>query len=657
MDPVDALPDQLARTRLFARGVPERFTIVDDGATVLFLRGRAGDDPDTCLWSFDAETGVERLLAERVDTYATDDTGRLIAYATGGRLAVIRDGEQRLSPVEGPVTDPRPDPTGRRIAYVRDGALRVVDGDDDRELAASDGPEVSFGIGEHTTDARGFWWSPDGNALLVARIDASRVERWHLADPADPTRPPRVLRYAAVGTPNVDASLWIVGLDGSRVEVRWDRAAYEYLPAAGWDADGPYAVVQSRDQRTARYLAIGPGGDTIVLAEWTDPCWTQVVPGLPALTATGALVAHADIGDTRHLTIDGDAVTPPGLQVRSVLSVDGERVLFTASDEPTETHVWSYDGRLVRLTDGSAVHTGCRRHGTSVTVSRDLTAPGGRFLVRRKESPDQEIRSFAERPVLAPHRIRMDLGDLGLRAALHLPSWHRPGMRLPVLLDPYGGGALQRVTAELTWRVLISQWFAEQGFAVVVADGRGTPGRGPAWERAVHGDLYRLVLEDQLTALREAARRQPDLDLDRVGIRGWSFSGGLAIRAVLRHPEVFSAAVAGAGVTDQRLYNAHWRERFLGHPDEFPERYEECSLIREAATLRRPLLLMHGMLDDNVHVVNTLRFADALSRAGRDHELMLIPGAGHRPFATPAAGAVLRRQAGFLRDRLGITHS
>lgn len=652
MDSAAALPDQLVRTSLFSRGVPERFTIVDGGATVLFLRGRGGDDPDSCLWALDVQTGQERLVADRADAYATDDSGALIAFTTAGQLWTVRQGsEPRRVPVDGPVSDPRPDPAGVRIAYVRDGALRVVDDDgSDRELAVPDGPDVTYGIGEHTDGGRGFWWAPDGRALLVARVDASRVERWQVADPSDPTRAPRAIRYAAVGTPNVDASLWIVGLDGSRAEVRWDRAAYEYLPGAGWDADGPYALVQSRDQRTVRYLAIGPTGDTIVLTEWTDPCWAQVVPGLPALTASGSLVAHADVGDTRYLTIDGRPVTPPGLQVRSVLGVDGEEVLFTASGEPTETHLWTYDGRLVRLTEGAGVHTGIRRHGTSVTATRDLT--GGRILVRSKGNPDRVIRSLGEQPVLAVRRIRLDLGELGLRAALHLPSWHRPGTRLPVLLDPYGGGAMQRVTAELTWRVLVSQWFAEQGFAVLVADGRGTPGRGPAWERAVHGDLYRLVLDDQLTALAEAARRQPDLDLDRVGIRGWSFSGGLAIRAVLRHPDVFHAAVAGAGVTDQRLYNAYWRERFLGHPDDFPERYEECSLIREAARLTRPLLLMHGMLDTNVHVVNTLRFADALSRAGRDHQLMLIPGAGHRPFAEPAAGDVLRRQAGFLRDAL-----
>jgi dipeptidyl-peptidase-4 len=243
------------------------------------------------------------------------------------------------------------------------------------------------------------------------------------------------------------------------------------------------------------------------------------------------------------------------------------------------------------------------------------------------------------------------LGPRELRGVLYLPSWHRPDSgRLPVLLDPYGGAGMQRVTAGLDWRSLVSQWLAEQGFAVLVADGRGTPGRGPDWERAVHGDLFGPVLDDQVTALREASRLHPEIDLGRVGIRGWSFGGSLAALAVLRRPDVFHAAVAGAGVTDQRLYHAYWRERFLGHPDEFPERYEACSLVREAPKLTRPLLLMHGLADDKSHPVNTLRLSSALLAAGRPHEVLLLPGAGHHAITA----GLLWHQVRFLQRHLGV---
>jgi dipeptidyl-peptidase-4 len=200
---------------------------------------------------------------------------------------------------------------------------------------------------------------------------------------------------------------------------------------------------------------------------------------------------------------------------------------------------------------------------------------------------------------------------------------------------------------------VVSQWFAEHGFAVLVVDGRGTPGRGPGWEKAVHGDVFGPVLEDQVDALHEAARRRPELDLGRVGIRGWSYGGSLALAAVLRRPDVFHAGVVGAMVTDQRLYNTRWRERTLGDPADFPARYEAASLLAEAPRLRRPLLVMHGTADTNVHVANTLRLHRALLDAGREHELVLLPGAGHRAIGDPrCTGPVLRRQLDFLRRHL-----
>jgi dipeptidyl-peptidase 4 len=676
-----SLPAQITRTRRFTLGVPDQFTVARDGAVVLFLRSRAGDAPVTCLWALDVCSGTERLLADpagllagqpaeaghSIAAYATDRAAGLAAFALDRGLwtADVADGTARRLPAQGPVADPCPDPTGRRIAYVCDGALRVIgtDGTGDRALAVSDGPDVTFGIAEHTGYAapggvRGYWWAPDGARLLVARVDSAGVQKWHVADPADPGRAPRAVRYAAVGTANAEVTLWIAGLDGARTQVCWDRTAFEYVPGAGWDAHGPYAVVQSRDQRTVRFLGIDQvTGATSVLGEQRDECWVQLVPGAPARTGSGAVVAHADQGETRHLTVDGVPVTPTGLQLRAVLGVDEDEVLFTASEEPTETHLWTYrasDG-IRRLSAEPGVHSGVSRGGTLVHVARDADQPGGRAAVLRSGRPAVPIPSLAERPVLEVHATRLVLGPRELRAVLHLPSWHRPGSgRLPVLADPYGGAGLQRVTAELDAPSLVSQWIAEQGFAVLVADGSGTPGRGPGWEREVHGDLFGPVLQDQVTAVQEAARRHPDLDLSRVGIRGWSFGGSLAVWAVLHRPDVFHVAVAGAGVTDQLLYNAYWRERFLGHPDHFPDRYEAFSLVRAAPKLTRPLLLMHGLADTNVYPVNTLRLSSALLAAGRPHEVLLLPGVGHRVPDTPVNEPLLRHQVRFLQQHLGV---
>ncbi|MDI5964993.1 DPP IV N-terminal domain-containing protein [Streptantibioticus silvisoli] len=299
--------------------------------------------------------------------------------------------------------------TGRRVAY-RDGdTLRVVatDGTGDRALATPDRPDTAFGTAPHTSATcdgpRGLWWSPDDTRLLAARTDSARVAHWYLADPARPEDPPRAYRYAAAGRANSDVTLWLTELDGTRTEARWDRAGFEYVIGAGWDEHGPYALVQSRDQRTVLLLGIDPAdGRTTVLAQQRDACWVHPVPGLPVRTAGGALVGHTDLGATRHLTVDGSPVTPPGLQLRAVLGVEGEQVLFTACGEPTETHLWRYDpnGGPVRLTEGPGLHTGAAAGGTLVLAARRRDRPGPRVTVARDGRPALSIASLTQPPVL-----------------------------------------------------------------------------------------------------------------------------------------------------------------------------------------------------------------------------------------------------------------
>jgi dipeptidyl-peptidase-4 len=265
-----------------------------------------------------------------------------------------------------------------------------------------------------------------------------------------------------------------------------------------------------------------------------------------------------------------------------------------------------------------------------------------------------EIASSAATPPVTPAPVLLSAGAREIRTALLLPTRHRPGTPLPVLMDPYGGPHAQRVTAARN-AFNEAQWWADQGFAVVVADGRGTPGRGSAFERAVAGDLAAPVLEDQVDALHAAAASCPDLDLTRVGIRGWSFGGYLAALAVLRRPDVFHAAVAGAPVTDWRLYDTHYTERYLGHPDTAPEAYARTSLIDEAPALTRPLLLVHGLADDNVVAAHTLQLSSALLAAGRPHQVLPLSGVTHMTPQEVVAENLLLFQLDFLRTALRLT--
>jgi dipeptidyl-peptidase-4 len=504
---------------------------------------------------------------------------------------------------------------------------------------------------------RGYWWSPAGDALLVARVDTSPVLRWYIADPANPDRPPRQVAYPAAGTANADVSLWLCGLDGSRRQVEWDRAGFEYVVTARWAEAALVVVVQSRDQRRMQILEVDPAtGATRIRREDYDPVFLEVVGGLPGFTDDGSLVWTVDADDTRRLLLGDRIVTPPGLQVRSVLDIDGDTVLFAASEEPTEIHLWTASpAGIERQTLEAGVHSGRRAGGTMVVLSRSLGHHGTEVTVRRGDAVVARIDSLAETAVLAP-RVTVDAyGPRQLRAALLWPSDHEPGSRpLPVLLDPYGGPGAQRVVSSRD-AYLVSQWFADQGFAVLVIDGRGGPGRGPVWERSIRGDFATPVLEDQVEALHEAAALYADLDLGRVAIRGWSFGGFLAALAVLRRPDVFRAAVSGAPVTEHRLYDTHYMERYLGHPAQEPENYERCSLLGDAPNLQRPLLLIHGLADDNVVVAHTLRLSAALTAAGRPHSVLPLSGVTHMTPQEVVAENQLRLELQFLKTALGMT--
>jgi dipeptidyl-peptidase-4 len=693
----DSFPRRQARTRRFTLGAPRGITVSPDGERVVFLRSRGGTDPLTCLWTLDLDTGEERLVADPrelegladgtadedlppeerarrersreqaggVVGYAADRPVTMAAFALSGRL-YLADFVGGMSPrlVDSPagVIDPRPDPHGLKVAFVRGGALHVHDITSriTTAVAEPDAPHVTYGLAdfvaaEEMGRMRGYWWAPDGESLLVARVDDAEVRRWHIADPANPEHEPVVVAYPAAGTPNARVTLEVIALDGTAVPVRWDTERDEYLADAVWNGHGLLIVVQPRDQRALRVLRVDPDtGATTPVHEQTDPLWVDIVPGVPAHTESGALVTVGGIDGSMRLVVDGEPVTPPSLQVRDVADVDGDVVLFRASEDPTSIGLWTWgpDG-LTALASDPGVHSGRLVAGTLVVTRQDLDTDGTTTTVHRGGA-ERTIASFADLPGLTPRITLLTAGERALRTAVLFPTDHEPGTRLPVLMDPYGGPHAQRVLAARGAH-LTSQWFADQGFAVVVVDGRGTPGRGPAFERAVHGNLAEPVLQDQVDALHAAAERHPDLDLTRVGIRGWSFGGYLAALAVLRRPDVFHAAVAGAPVTDWALYDTHYTERYLGRPDTDPDAYARSSLIADAAALSRPLLLVHGLADDNVVAAHTLRLSSALLAAGRPHSVLPLSGVTHMTPQEVVAENLLLLQVQFLRQALGLS--
>ncbi|MEU2368248.1 prolyl oligopeptidase family serine peptidase [Streptomyces pseudogriseolus] len=700
----DSFPRRHARTLRFTLGAPRSFSVAPDGSRVVFLRSGSGTDRANALWVLDTDGGGERVAADPrallggaseqlsaeerarrersreggagIVGYATDAAVELAAFALSGRLftAELRAGTARELRTPGPVIDPRPSPDGRHVAYVAQGALRVVsaEGADDRALTTPEGEDVAYGLAEFVaaeemSRSRGFWWSPESDRLLVARVDDTPVRRWWISDPAHPEREPHHVRYPAAGTPNADVRLFVVDLAGVRTEVSWDRARYPYLARVHWSAAGaPLLLVQARDQRAQLILAVDPDtGATRMVHADEDPDWLELFPGVPCWSPSGQLVRIADEGGARRLAVGERPLTGPQLHIRAVLDVSDDDVLVSASagaeaaaPDIGEVHVYRVNELGVeRVSEEPGVHTAVRSGGVMVLVSATLDRPGSRVRVLRDGKQTAAVPSYAEDPGLSPRVTLTQGGARHIPCAVLMPRDYAGDTPLPVLMDPYGGPHGQRVVAARN-PYLTSQWFADQGFAVVVADGRGTPGHSPAWEKSVKDDIAAVVLQDQVDALHALAGDFP-LDLDRVAIRGWSFGGYLAALAALRRPDVFHAAVVGAPVTDLRLYDTHYQERYLGHPDEQPEVYRRNSLIDDAGLVdaagpHRPMMVIHGLADDNVVVAHSLRLSSALLAAGRPHEVLPLSGVTHMTPQEEVAENLLRLQLGFLRRALSL---
>jgi len=682
-------PRQYARTQRFTLGTPRAFTPAPDGSRIALLRTKTGADSATCLWTADPATGALTLIADPVQLlagtgdeeltdaekarrersrqgaagivdYAVDDAVRTAVFALSGRLfaADLVEGAVRELPAAGPVIDPRLDPAGRHVAYLSGGSLRVIgaDGGGDRAIAEPDGPNAEtvgygaadFNAAEEFDRFRGYWWSPDGTSLLVTRVDESPVRLQYIADPANPARQPRAVRYPAAGTANAVVELYLFGLDGSRQRVEWDRTANEYLVSVQWNRHGPALLaLLDRAQRRGLVLAVAEDGSTKTVAEDSDDTWVEFFPGapvwVPAKDGGAARLARiAARGDSYRLLLDDKPVTPEGVQVRALLTAGPEHAYVSASmDDPTRIHVlrvaWA-DGAMKRINGFSGTSSAVLGGSLAVVTTATLDTAGRKTSVVdvSTEQPQRlsVLESVAERPVLGARPIELVLGERELRAVLLLPAQHKQGTKLPVLLDPYGGPHGQRVIGSHDAH-LTSQWIVRDDFAGV-------------------------TLQDQVDALHAAAGQYPDLDLGRVGIRGWSYGGYLAALAVLRRPDVFHAAVVGAPVTEWRLYDTGYTERYLGHPDEQPAVYAANSLFPEAgegawewAEPHRPMLLIHGLADDNVVAAHTLRLSSALLAAGRAHEVLPLSGVTHMTPQEIVAENLLKLQMEFLHRALG----
>lgn len=570
---------------------------------------------------------------------------------------------------------------------------------------------AEFVAGEEMDRYDGFWWAPDSQHVLFESFDTADEPTWYISDPTDPEKPAAGRRYPRALTRNADVYLTVIALafDGDgryagitgNADVDWDREAYEYVAAVNWRrGHDPLVLVQNRRQTRDQVLEVAVAADgaalgaTRVLEEHANDQWIDLIHGTPAYTPDGRLVCPLNdmAADTNRLTVDGRPFTPAGWNVRAVLDVTDDDVLAVVQCAPeiaTEVpDAWAgsgaasdaeslfgghdarsfdvvsidYNGTITPVTTDPGQWTASRGERGIVVSGRDMRSARAQMRHILGEQ-SATISSTAAEPGFAPNVTFTRLGKHQLYTAIIAPSPSSPyahSDKLPVLMKPYGGPGFQQVVASQSfyWE---GQWWADQGFLVVTADGRGTTGRGPAWDREIFEDMKDVTLADQIeavNALPEAVARLnadgrrpgvPMPDLDKVCMIGWSYGGFLSALAVLDAPDVFKAACAGAPPTDWTLYDTHYTERYLGLD---PDVYRHNGIVQDAPGLVRPLMLIHGFADDNVTIAHSLRLSQALMAAGRPHTFLPLTGITHMTNDETVAENLLTLQRDFLRNAL-----
>jgi len=680
--PLRKLSRDLAETRDFSLGRPVAAQVTADGSAVLFLRGGPRDtvmrlyqmtlangrveellSPGAVLGDEqESLTAEERARRERMrmtlrgftSFQLSEDDSQVLASLGGRAFIVPRAGgkARELPGGRGDWLDPCLSPDGKYAAAIRDNELHVVDlaSMKEQRLTAGATETLTHGVAEFVAQEEmdrhtGFWWSPDSNWLVYQETDLSQVETLYIMDPGHAESEPVKCRYPRPGKPNAAVRLGVIHRTGGETRwLSWKRDQYPYLARVIWKDSAPLTLlVQARDQREEKILVADPrSGATRELLTETDEAWLNLHrdPLMPRWLPDGSafLWATERRGDWQLELRDAKGglvreLTPVGFHFSDLLDVDAEARTAVVSGGPDsrENHLYRVSfagGRPERLTGEAGMHsaTYSKNHRLRVHTYKLANGRAGTDVRDGEGRIVAEVPSVAEAPASIPRLEMARVGDgRTFDAVLIRPSGFQAGRKYPVLVSVYGGPSVKMVIAN-PLAYLREQWMADHGYIVVSIDGRGTPGYGREWERAIRGGLVDVALEDQVAALLALGARHPEMDLTRVGITGWSFGGTFTAMAVIRRPDIFHCGVAGAPATDWLDYDTHYTERYLGLPAANPDAYRKSSVLTYAAQLRRPLLLIHGVADDNVYFMHTLKLAEALFRAGRPYDLLPVPG-------------------------------
>ncbi len=673
---------------------PREAKLSPDGRYLTLLRNRDDDRERYDLWGYDRESGEwtmlvdseklgsgrelsedEKMQRERARVgnlkgiisyqWTADGSGVLVPLDGDLYLAKLDGTVQRLTDTEESELNPKLSETGRYASFVRERRLFVGEvGADAVPVTPKEGELIRWGEAEFVAQEEmgrltGYWWAKDDSRIAVQRTDESPVGVVTRAAIGATGTKVFDQRYPVAGSDNAIVQLFVMDADGgNRVEVDLGEETDIYLARVDWAPDGTlYVQRQNREQTVLDMLKVDPatGASEVLFTEEaaTSDYWINLSDSYRFLK-DGSLIWWSERDGFSHLYrfADGEwtQLTSGSSPVTDLVGVDQERglIYYRCVKDVLEQHVYvtGYTGEgpasevVVQLTTNGFTHSASMdKDGKTLLISRSshnqppqsyLADATGKRLAWVEENALDADHPYT--PHLTSHRpasfgtIKAADGTTDLYWKMVTPQME-PGKTYPVFYHHYSGPGPQIVTRG--WDGALQQAVVDAGYIWFELDNRGSANRGVTFEQPLYHAMGGVEVDDQRVGA-EYLKTLDFVDADKIALYGWSYGGYMTLKQMQADPGLFAAGISGAPVTRWELYDTHYTERFMGDPRVVPEAYEKASAIPDAAKISDPLLLIHGMADDNVVFENSSELISVLQEGNVPFEMMLYPGYTHR---------------------------
>jgi dipeptidyl-peptidase-4 len=651
-------------------------------------------------------TGLGRVEARN---YQWSPDGRSLLFVGSNSLVLLDLATGTSKPLvssQDEISDPKVSPDSKWVSFVRSANLWVVNiasGGEARPLTTGGSEELLKGqldwvYPEELDCATAYWWSPDSSKIAYYQMDERPVTRYPLMDMSSPVGSMQYTRYPQAGEANPIVRVGVVAVAGGEAkgisalasataETRWVETGSDtdvYIPRVDWLRDSQHVAIQRLNRAQNRLdllFADAVTGTSRMILTQTDKYWININDDLYFFADGKRFLWSSEQTGFRHyyiydlsgkqvdqLTsgdwgITGTEGVGPGAAGHPAVDETRGYVYFTSNkDNVVELQLYRVslrDKSVTQITHGAGTHEVSVAPDASAFVDAFSTAtiPPRQDLYRTDGSRvavinENKVAELAEYRLSTVEFLTVAADDgTKLTAGVIKPPDFNAAEKYPVLISVYGGPEVQ--TVRNAWEApLWNEMMAEKGYIVFSLDNRGSYNRGHAFETPIYHHFGKIELEDQLSGVKYL-KSLPYVDGSRIGIWGWSYGGYMTLYALANAPGVFKAGVSVAPVSDWRLYDTIYTERYMGRPQDNAEGYKDSSPVNQAGSIKAKLMMAHGTGDDNVHFANTSEMLNELIASGRyATELMIFPGRGHPIGDREATMLLFEHIAQFVSDNL-----